>query len=446
MSKAQNSGPAAPPRRGAVAENARRDFGHPLAVLKFWRDLVRPQLARQPTPFYLFSVTPITSALAELETHFGHLPVRHWLSGKTQPLRPLLQWWRKSGRGIEVVSEFELLAALSEGFPPERILVNGPAKHHWLPRHAVRGLGVNFDSVNEAAALAPLARKLDWTVGLRLHTPPEVDPESPGHPTQFGMAEAEARLTVHGLRGSGVRLETVHFHLRTNVASAVLYARALAEAAELCRAAGFAPRFVDCGGGFPPPHVLSPDGRRVDAAFDLGKMARIYERVLPAFPGAREIWLENGRWLTARSGVLVVKILDVKERQGMRHVICDGGRTTNALVANWERHALIPLVPRGGVRTLTTVCGPTCMAFDQLARCLLPRALRPGDHLLWLDAGAYHLPWETRFSHGLAAVLWHDGGTVRVAREREEFSAWWDCWRAPSRRHRHPAKPRRLTR
>ncbi len=454
MSKAQISGPAAAQRGGtawqpgaaasAAAESVRRAFGHPPAVLKFWRDLVHPQLARQPTPFYLFSITPMAAALAELDAHFSHLPVRHWLSCKTQPLRPLLQWWRKSGRGIEVVSEFELLAALNEGFPPERILVNGPAKHHWLPRHAARGLGVNFDSVHEAAALAPLARQFDWTAGLRLHTPQEVDPESPGHPTQFGMAEKEARLTVHRLRGAGVRLETVHFHLRTNVGSAAIYARALAEAAEICRAAGFAPRFVDCGGGFPPPHVLSPAGRRVDAAFNLGEMARAYERAWRLFPGAREIWLENGRWLTARSGVLVVQILDVKERRGMRHFICDGGRTTNALVATWERHALIPLVPRGGARTRTTVSGPTCMAFDQLARCLLPRALRPGDHLLWLDAGAYHLPWETRFSHGLAAVLWHDGEKVRVAREREEFSAWWGCWRVPHAATVTLAQPRKL--
>ena len=36
------------------------------------------------------------------------------------------------------------------------------------------------------------------------------------------------------------------------------------------------------------------------------------------FPGLREIWLENGRWVSAGSGALVVKILDVKERRGLR--------------------------------------------------------------------------------------------------------------------------------
>jgi diaminopimelate decarboxylase/aspartate kinase len=138
--------------------------------------------------------------------------------------------------------------------------------------------------------------------------------------------------------------------------------------------------------------------------------------------------LENGRWLLARSGVLVVKILDVKERTKVRSLICDGGRTMNALVSNWETHELLALPERRGPATSTSVHGPTCMAFDQLARRPLPRNLRAGDHLLWLDAGAYHLPWETAFSHGRAAVYWHDGQRTRLVRPAEQFRDWWEQW------------------
>ena len=403
-------------------------FDHPRETLEFWRGLVRPLVRKNPTPFYLFSITPMQEALVELDTHFGHLPVRHWLSCKTQPLRPLLQWWRRQGRGIEVVSEFEFLAARKEGFPAERILLNGPAKHHWLPRHAVRGLSVNFDSTAEARALGPLAKKLDWTTGVRLQTNQEFDPETREFPTQFGFTAAEAVPVIKRLLRDKVRLETVHFHLRTNVPSAGIYERALRDAAAICRAARFSPKYVDCGGGFPPPHVLTRDGNPVDATFDLAGMARVYERTLKQFPDARELSLENGRWLTARSGVLVVKILDVKDRPKMRHLICDGGRTLNALVSNWETHELISLPARSGPLKLTTVTGPTCMAFDQLARRPLPRSLRPGDHLIWLEAGAYHLPWETRFSHGWASVFWHDGKRIAQVRPRESFADWWGQW------------------
>jgi diaminopimelate decarboxylase len=395
----------------------------------FWRRLVGPIVRRgKPTPFYLFSVEPIRTALAELDARLGQMPVHHWLSCKTQPLRPLLQWWHQQGRPIEVVSEFEFLAALAEGFDPENILVNGPAKHRWLPRHARRGLSVNFDSPSEARALAPLARKLNWRCGVRLQTREEFDPETPELPTQFGMTGKEAVGTLRALKRVGVRMEIVHFHLRTNVGSASIYDRALAEAAEICQAASFAPKFLDCGGGFPPPHVMTCDGRPVDAQFQLLEIASVLKRALVRFPSAKEVWLENGRWLTARSGALVVKVLDVKDRSRMRSLICDGGRTMNALISNWEAHEIITLPERRGAKCLTTANGPTCMAFDQLARRALPRSLRAGDHLVWLDAGAYHLPWETRFSHGVAAVFWHDGWTIRRVREAETFRDWWSQW------------------
>jgi diaminopimelate decarboxylase len=391
--------------------------------------LVQPLLARQTTPFYLFSVIPIQQALTELDRHFGHLPVRHWLSFKTQPLRPLIQWWRRQNRPIEVVSEFEFLAAQTEGFAPEQILINGPAKHHWLPRHRVRRLKVNFDSPNEALALTPLAKALDWTCGVRFHTREEFDPENPEFPTQFGLTREEAPQVIRKLKRVGVRLETAHFHLRTNVASAGIYERALREVADVCRSTGFAPRYVDGGGGFPPPWVHTRTGQPVDKDFELTEMAHVYERTFKLFPQAKELWLENGRWMSARSGVLVVRILDLQERSKVRNLICDGGRTLHALLSNWEVHERFTIPERPGRGNLTTVNGPTCMAFDQLARCPLPRGLRVGDHLVWMDAGAYHLPWETRFSHGLATVFWHDGKSIKVIRARETFAEWWSQWR-----------------
>jgi diaminopimelate decarboxylase len=388
-------------------------------------------LSRHDTPFYLFSARPIRDALAELALLDRALPVRvrHWLSCKTQPVRPLLRWWRRRGDNIEVVSEFELQAALAEGFPPERILVNGPAKQRWLPRHPQPGLSVNFDSRRELEALLPLARRLHWRLGLRCLTLEELDPEHPGRPTQFGLDPAETASALRRLLRSGARLEMLHVHLRSHVASPAIYERVLLELAGRCAAAGFAPTVLDLGGGLPPPHTRSSDGRAFDTGFRMDALARMYRRVLRRFPGLQELWLENGRFVSARSGVLVVRVLDVKERRGWRQLICDGGRTTQAMVSTWEQHALLTVPPRRGPRCLTAVHGPTCMAFDRLAARPLPRSIRPGDVLVWMEAGAYHVPWETRFSHGWAKVLWHDGRRLEVARAAEDFAAWWGQWR-----------------
>ena len=417
-------------------------FGHPPETLDFWKRLVREALSLStPTPFYILSALPVAERISELnhalraagfrfssDDQMSKIICRHWLSCKTQPVAQVLRWWRNQGRPVEVVSKFELQAALAEGFTPENILVNGPAKHHWLPRFDVRELSVNFDSPAEIAKLLPHAQKLNWRCGVRINTSEEFDPENPDFPTQFGFTRDEAVMAIKKLLRARARLETVSFHLRTNIPSAQVYQRTIAEIAEVCRAAKFNPQFLDIGGGMPVRHVLTRGGKVFDGEFGLRAFAEMLRQSSKQFPGLREIWLENGRFISASSGVLVVSILDVKERHGLRQLICDGGRTMNALTSLWEQHRLLSLPERKGRETLTAVHGPTCMAFDQLARIPLPRSLRTGDHLIWLEAGAYHIPWETRFSHGHAAVLWHDEIGLFKARERQSFENFWGQW------------------
>ena len=420
---------------------AKPDFGHSPETIQFWKRLALEALSLSPTPLYVFSSEPIAERLAELDAALiragfqsanenpqPKIAFRHWLSFKTQPLRPLLRWWREQDRPVEVVSELELRAALAEGFTPENILVNGPAKHHWLPQFDLPELTVNLDSPAELDALLPHAKKSNWRLGIRILTGEEFDPENPQFPTQFGFAPDEAVAALKNLMRTQARIETVHFHLRANVSSVPSYERAIAEVAEICRTAKFCPLHLDIGGGLPVRRVLSRAGKVMDGEFGLRSFAKMLRQSVKLFPDLREVWLENGRFVSSGSGALVVKILDVKERRGLRQLICDGGRTLNALTSLWEQHALLTLPERSGEETPTAVCGPTCMAFDQLARIPLPRSLQAGDHLIWLDAGAYHLPWETRFSHGHAAVCWHDEAGLQRARERQNFENFWSQW------------------
>lgn len=395
-------------------------FGHSRETLRWWNSRVTQALARSArTPFYLFSPAPIRTALEQLERlNFG-CPTRHWLSCKTQPLAPLLAWWKKSGQPIEVVSEFEFRAALRAGFSLDEILVNGPAKQRWLPQVSGQRLRVHFDSPLELAALLPLARRQQWRTGLRLRTRAEHDPGNPSYPTQFGFEPAEAMSALRQLRRAGLSPESLHFHLRTNVSSAGAYGRAFRELADFCSSARWAPGFVDCGGGLPPSHTRSLDGQDFSAQMDLEEFANTCRRGIARLGSVRELWLENGRFLLAGSGVLVIQVLDTKSRQGIRQLICDGGRTLNALVSTWEDHELLPLERRTSLRVPTAVYGPTCMAFDRLAFRPMAAGIRPGDHLVWFEAGAYHLSWETRFSHGYSEIWWAEKNRLKRIRAAE---------------------------
>jgi diaminopimelate decarboxylase len=194
----------------------------------------------------------------------------------------------------------------------------------------------------------------------------------------------------------------------------------------------FYPSYVDCGGGLPVPgewNSENPELTQTELGHLLRDMRNILGEIGYLFPTAKEIWMENGRFLTARSAVLVVRVIDVKERPECRYLICNGGRTNHALISDWEHHHIFSFPPRGGASRLTTICGPTCMAFDRLIRMPLPSDVQIGDFLVWMNAGAYHIPWETRFSNGLAQVIWCDENMkLSLARKSEVFEEWWGKW------------------
>jgi diaminopimelate decarboxylase len=392
-----------------------------------WRRVIARAAEQFGTPCYVARWEPVARAAGRLDRlGSAGIPVQSWLSFKTHPLPPLVRTWIASGGGVEVVSEVELAAACRDGASRDTLLVNGVAKHAWLRRRSMPHLRVHFDSLREIDELLDVAVGDRWRVGVRCHAPGERDARDARFGGQFGMTAAEAIDALGRLTAAGARVESMHFHLGQHAQSRDAYVEGVERLARVCQRARFEPRFIDLGGGLPSPPDAEP----------------MLEGLVAAIAAARDwfgasleaVWLENGRFLTEASTALAVRVLDVKERDDCRYLICDGGRTNQALAADNGPHRLLVLPPRHGSPMLTAICGPTCMTDDLLARLDLPRDVGVGDVIAWMDAGAYHLPWETRFSQPLCAVAWSEGAAhlVRV-RERERPEAWLAAWSAAER-------------
>lgn len=400
------------------------------------------------TPCFVMSELGVREGLDRLSALGSSVPLRHWMSLKTQPVARLVQLGIELGLGMDVVSEYELAGALSAGVSPERVLVNGVAKHRWLRKHGVRGLSVHLDSVAEVRELAGLARSMNWRVGLRCAIP-DISHQPGGEPAagwdQFGMTAQEIRFATTVLADAGVAVRGLHFHLHTNVAHAGEYQRALEVVAEAASAAGIAPDYVDVGGGIPISGEQPVDGDAAADTFDTAEFRDVLASVPSSLPSVREIWLENGRFLTGPAGVLVITVLDRKVRGDRIFLICDGGRVNHARMAAIERHEILLAPHRTGALRETVICGPTCSAVDRLGSWLLPDSIEPGDRVIWMTAGAYHMPLETRFSTGLAPVVWFNARhEAQVIRERETSSQWWGQWSQPRETAGRQARLRRF--
>src|SRR5262249_9740707 len=164
---------------------------------------------------------------------------RHWLSVKTQPVKPLLMTWgRELGFGAEVISPFELFAAREAGFSEDNILVNGVAKHSWLPGD-LPGLRLHFDSPEEARAIGP-ERLRAYRLGARCHIESGHDPSDPTSSGQFGTLASELVQTRDFLRRHRLALEGLHFHLCSSIIDPQTYASALERTLAMGEAAGAA--------------------------------------------------------------------------------------------------------------------------------------------------------------------------------------------------------------
>jgi diaminopimelate decarboxylase len=392
-----------------------------------WQPVVEEAVERWRSPFFLVAWQPVRWALEELALLESSIPIRHWLSFKSQPVGKLVRAWKEQGMGVEIVTQYEFRAALECGYDPGSILVNGVAKHAWLSQVRVPGLRVHFDSLQEVQCMAVQARELEWRIGLRADVGHVMG--SNEFKRQFGLSPDEIQQASTLLRREQVKIEGLHFHLKSNLGSAKYHLKAMHELERICGAAGIEPEYLDLGGGFPAPGETA-SGVNNAAAFDLEELTQALARVRQALPGIAEVWFENGRFMTARAGALVITVLDIKQRPDSRYLICDGGRTNHAFVSMWQEHEVMTVPQRRGATVPTTICGSTCTGFDRLCLQMLPDDIQVGDRLVWLNAGAYHIPWETRFSHGLAAVIWCDeAGQLSLAREAEDFARWWAQWK-----------------
>jgi diaminopimelate decarboxylase len=188
---------------------------------------------------------------------------------------------------------------------------------------------------------------------------------------------------------------------------------------------------LDFGGGFP----VLPEG---EAAPDAARFARELPVLLEAIPAERRpvrLAIEPGRALVARAGILVGRVLHVRERGG-RQVVLDTGMTELIRPALYGAHHEIvgltslgrPLAG-GGAGAASDLAparveGPICESTDHLGEHRLP-PLRRGDLVAILDAGAYGASLASAYNGRprVPQLLLEPDGRLSVGRRRGSLAA-----------------------
>jgi diaminopimelate decarboxylase/aspartate kinase len=130
---------------------------------------------------------------------------------------------------------------------------------------------------------------------------------------------------------------------------------------------------------------------QLDRRFDHGQK---FESGLAELKRARPdlaLWLEPGRFLVARAGVLLTRVTQRKGKAGELYVGVDAGMNSLIRPALYgAHHEILNLTRLEQAATETaTVVGPICESGDVLGRDRRLPPCQEGDVLLIADAGAY---------------------------------------------------------
>ncbi|HEX7473302.1 MAG TPA: hypothetical protein VF323_09485, partial [Candidatus Limnocylindrales bacterium] len=310
-------------------------------------DALRAAARRFGTPCFVTSVAALDAAAADLRTAFPDPWLRSYslkandlvgiVARLTAPDAP-------GGLGANVVSRGEWAIAKRAGVPDDRITLEGIGKTDADLRAAVRAAAegaplrwVALESEVEAATLAAYAHRAGLGRGGRprldvlLRLNPDVRPDT--HPglavgawgSKFGMRDDEfaAAIDEGGGPDGPLAWRGIHLHVGSGLRTVDAWRDAVRRAlALLALLGGGLPSFdtLDVGGGF-PVGPAAPDPARF-----AGEMAALLGAI-PADRRPARLAVEPGRWLVARAGWLVARVLHVRERPEGAQVVLDAGMT-----------------------------------------------------------------------------------------------------------------------
>ncbi len=386
------------------------------------------------TPVYVYSREIIEKHLTRLMDAFSTVETLICYSVKSLSNLAVCQVLREMGAGFDVVSGGELFRALQAGGHPKKIVFAGVGKSPEEIEFALdrRILMFNVESEAELKVIDLIAAQKNLVADIALRINPDVDPKTHRYITtgkresKFGIDLVTAkRLAAEMGNRAGVRLVGVHAHIGSQITDVEPHRAALEKVmafAECCRELGNPVEYINLGGGF-GIHYQGYEGL---PASDYA------EALLPALAGSGyKLIIEPGRFIVGNAGLLLTRVLYVKESGDKRFIIVDAGMNDLIRPSLYSAHHEVwPIdseFEKGSpeaeaVSTPADVVGPICETGDFFALDRMLPPVKEGALICVFSAGAYGMVMASNYnSRPRPAEVMVSGDYYDVIRSRETW-------------------------
>lgn len=355
------------------------------------------------TPLYLYSYGTILDHYRKLRVAFRPLRALICYAVKANANLAICRTLAKAGAGFDVVSGGELQRVLRIGADPRKIVYASVGKTPGEIRLAIQAgiLLFNVESAQELEQLERVAAQLRRRARVSLRLNPEVDPHThsfiaTGHrASKFGMERRTLEFLLRQ-RGRFPHLDFIglHIHIGSQILESRPYVTAIRRALQVVQSArrqGIRIQTLNIGGG------LGIVYRREKPQ----TAARYARAVVPLLKTkGLKVILEPGRFIVGSGGVLVTRVLYLKQSHARRFAIVDAAMNDLIRPSLYGAyHEIRPVVrAKPGGRLRYDVVGPVCESGDFFAKERSLPPLKSGDLLAILGAGAYGFVMSSNYN------------------------------------------------
>lgn len=361
-------------------------------------DVAVPDLAEAVgTPFYCYSAATLERHYRVFSEAFDDMPSLVCYAMKANSNQAVLTQLARLGCGADVVSEGELRRALAAGFDPQKILFSGVGKTADEMDAGLEAdiLCFNVESEPELDRLSLRAASLGKTARISFRINPDVDAKTHAKistgkaENKFGVPWKDApRLYARAAEMPGIEVTGIDMHIGSQITDLEPFDAAFERLSGLIgdlRAAGHRIDHVDLGGGLGIPY--HDDNQPPPDPLAYARMVKKHVANLDA-----KVIFEPGRLIAGNAGILVTRVIYVKEGEDKVFVIVDAAMNDlirPTLYDAWHEVHSVSARASNSPRIRADIVGPVCETGDYLA---LDREIplpREEDYLALGSAGAY---------------------------------------------------------
>jgi diaminopimelate decarboxylase len=349
------------------------------------------------TPFYVYSTATLERHYQVMDKAFDGTDHMICYAMKANSNQAVIKTMANMGAGMDVVSEGELRRALSAGVPARKIVFSGVGKTAREMALALKeGIACfNVESEPELELLSSIANRVGQRATVSIRVNPDVDAKTHAKITtgksdnKFGIPWLKAReVYARAAKLPGIDVAGIDMHIGSQITELAPFEKAYALMAELTKQLlndVHDIRHLDLGGGLGVPYRGDND---VPPHPD--EYAAMVKRVLG--PLGLKLVLEPGRMFVGNAGILVTRVIYVKEGEGKTFVIQDGAMNDLIRPTLYEAHHDIwPVTEsrKSGEMIVADVVGGVCETGDYFAKDRRMPKPEAGDLLALMTAGAY---------------------------------------------------------